>query len=159
MVAQRNRRQVSIRSSDWQKASQLRDKASRAHGRKVTITDTISSALVCLEGSLAKPRTLRHRSDPEEMGERFRFEVINLLGQFIARVVPERRLQKVTLHPATGQGGIASIIVHLDDQEVPLYTAGSLQIDEVVRPVQDGRFSTDFAVDLSGDEEHRPYNE
>ena len=37
-MAQQNRRQVSIRTEDWEKAMQLRDKVSQANGRKVTIT-------------------------------------------------------------------------------------------------------------------------
>ena len=153
-MAQQNRRQVSIRSSDWERASQLRDKASRAYGRKVTITDTIASALVCLEDSLAEPRTLQRRAAEEVKGERFRFEVINLLGQFIARLMPERRLRKVTLNPATDRGGITSLTVQLDDQEVPLFTTGSFPMDVVVRPTQDGQF--DFGADLPSDGEHRP---
>ena len=157
-MAQQNRRQVSIRSSDWQKASQLRDEVSRTHGRKVTITDTIASALVCLEGSLAEPPPLWRPSPEEEKWERYRDEIINLLGQFIARMMPERRLRKVTLDPATDQGGITLIVVQLDSQEVPLYT-GSFASESPVRTAADERFLRKSAAILSYEGEHHPYVE
>ena len=120
-MAQRNRRQVSIRTVDWQKASQLRDKVSRASGRKATITDTIARALGCLESELGRTWLHSERSLVDVEAEQLKIDFVSVLSQFIARTMPERRLCQVTVEPGTVPGGVASVVVHLDDREIPLF--------------------------------------
>ena len=126
-MAQQNRRQVSIRTEDWEKAMQLRDKVSQANGRKVTITDTIARALGCLEGELEGTWRYRDRELVDEKAERLKIDFVSVLSQFIARTMPDRRLCHVTLNPGMVPGGVATMVVHLDDREIPLFT-GSVVI-------------------------------
>ena len=63
-MTQQNRRQVSVRTADWQKASQLRDEVSKGSGCKVTITETISRALRSLEDELRRPWHGGDRREP-----------------------------------------------------------------------------------------------
>ena len=148
-MTQQRRRQVSVRSTDWEKASRLRDQVSRTSGWKVTITDTIARALGCLEAELEGECSAGEgewwaREGKWSAGERFhtvevmereqlRIEAVGLLSQFIARTMPERRLRKVTLEPGVGPGGVETIVVHLDDREVPLFT-GRVTLKRVVGP-------------------------
>ena len=120
-MAQQNRRQVSIRSVDWQKASELREEMSRASGRRVTITDTIARALGCLEGEPGQVWRNAGRAVEDTKQRNLEIDVVSLLSQFIARTMPERRLCQVRLEPGIGSDDIATIIVHLDDREVPLF--------------------------------------
>ena len=119
-MAQQNRRQVSIRSADWQKATRLQEKASIEYGRKVTITDTIATALGCLE-QRPWPHSGGDSNDEHMPCEEFRTAFVSLLSQFIARTMPERRLRKVTLEPGEESGSVETIVVHLDDREIPLF--------------------------------------
>ena len=137
-MTQQSRRQVSVRSTDWEKASRIRDQFSRTSGCRVTITDTIAKALECLEAEMegecsAGEENWLTREGVWGTGNRFqtvevmdreqlRIEVVSLLSQFIARTMPERRLRKVTLDPGVGSDGVEMIVVHLDDEEVPLFT-------------------------------------
>ena len=121
-MTQQSRRQVSVRSTDWEKASRIREQFSRKSGCKVTITDTIAKALDCLEaemeGECLAGKGKMWASQGEfcanegiwSAGERFhavevmdreqlRIEAVSLLSQFIARTMPERRLRKVTHEP------------------------------------------------------------
>ncbi|MDE2901472.1 MAG: hypothetical protein OXP73_00430 [Chloroflexota bacterium] len=65
--------------------------------------------------------------------EQLRIEVVSLLSQFIARTMPERRLRRVTREPGVGPGGVETIIVHLDDREIPLFM-GRVTLMRVVDP-------------------------
>ena len=142
-MAQQNRRQVSVRNTDWEKASRIRDQFSRTSGCRVTITDTFAQALGCLEAELEGERSAGEgnwwtregkwgpvkRSHTAEVMDReqLRIEAVSLLSQFIARTMPERRLRRVTLDPGTGPGAVETIVVHLDDEEVPLFNAVKTQ--------------------------------
>ena len=122
-MIQQSRRQVSVRSADWQKASRLRDEVSRVSGCKVTITETISRALGCLEDELTQPRPQQGVEVSKErlQRENLRMEVVSLLSQFIARTMPERRLRGVAFDSDEGPGGVVTLFVHLDDLKIPLF--------------------------------------
>ncbi len=129
-MAQQNRRQVSIRTADWERASQFRDKLSQASGRKVTITDIISRALGCLEGELEGTLSYSDRIVTDAK-EQLKIDFVSILSQFIARTMPDRRLCRVTLEPGLEPGGVGTIVVRLDDREIPLFTGRVVMGDPV----------------------------
>ena len=136
-MAQQNRRQVSIRTEDWERAARLRDKVSHASGRKVTITDTISRALGCLEGELEGDPRYRDRVVQDVEGEHLKIDFVSVLSQFIARTMPDRRLRHVTLEPGMVPGDVSTMVVHLDDREIPLFT-GRVMMGNPVRSHEPG---------------------
>ena len=127
-MAQLNRRQISLRTSVWKKASQLRDALASVSGRKVAISDTIDRALDCLEDAHSRGAWLSPKEAGPVLEERLRKEVISVLTQFVARTMPDRLLRGVTFQPAGMPGGGGTLYVHLDEEvTVPmLMGAGEL---------------------------------
>ena len=132
---QQNRRQVSIRSSDWLTASRLRTEVSMATGAKVSITDIIARAVRCLDEKLVRGRPYRSVavSNEQLQRENLRMEVVSALSQFIARTMPERRLRGVTFDPDEGSGGVVTLFVQLDDIKIPLFVGRVLKLASVVQ--------------------------
>lgn len=117
MVKNDSRRQVSLRREVWQAASDLRDQLAEKSGRKVTITDTIERALQCLEDAHNRGAWLSPREAAPVMEDRHRRAIMSVVAQLIGRVVPSKRLNKITFSPSTDM-----LIVHLEDiGEVSLF--------------------------------------
>lgn len=125
-MAQPNRRQVSLRSAVWLKATQLRDVLAAITGRKVTIADTIERALDCLEDANSRGAWLSPREAAPVLEERLRKEVVSVLTQFIARAMPDRGLVGVTFERPVYPGGGGKLYVHLDNHvAVPMLLGGA----------------------------------
>ena len=117
MVKNDSRRQVSLRREVWQAASDLRDQLAEKSGRKVTITDTIERALHCLEDVHNRGAWLSPREAAPVMEDRHRRVIVSVVAQLIGRVVPSKRLNKITFSPSTDM-----LVVHLEGiGEVPLF--------------------------------------
>ena len=120
-MPQLNRRQISLRTSVWERASRLRDALATASGRKMTISDTIDRALECLEDANSRGAWLTPKDAAPVLEERVRQEIVSILAQFIARTMGDRKLHGVSFDHSTPGGGMV-VSVHLDDTAVPLLT-------------------------------------
>lgn len=125
-MAQPNRRQISLRTSVWERASRLRDELAATSGRKVTISDTIDQGLRCLEDATSRGAWLSPREAAPVLEDRLRKDLVSAIAQFIARTMPDRELRGVTFEtPSPGAGVVLNI--HLDDRAVPLFL-GSTEV-------------------------------
>ena len=125
-MTQPNRRQISLRTSVWERASRLRDALAAASGRKVTISDTIDKGLGCLEDAAARGAWMSPKEAAPVLEDRLRKEIVSVLAQFIARTMQDRELRGVTFDNSSPGAGIA-LYVHLDDSAVPLFL-GSAEV-------------------------------
>ena len=99
-MKQLNRRQVSLRHADFEKATALRDALAEKSGRKVTISGTMGRALECLEDAHARGAWLSPREAAPVLEQRHRDQVASVLAQFIARACPEKRLKGIAFDSA-----------------------------------------------------------
>ena len=146
-MTQQSRRQVSVRTADWQKALRLRDEVSRRSGCKVRITEIISRALGCLEDELVQPGS-QPRDGFRAVGELMQRsaitnEVVSVLTQFVARTMPDRRLQGISFDLEEGSEGVDTLFVHLDDLKIPLFV-GRIEIPVVYCTSPDALKVEDF---------------
>ena len=122
-MSQPNRRQISLRTAVWERASRLRDERAAASGRKVTISDTIDQGLGCLEDATSRGAWLSPKEAAPVLEDRLRKDLVSAIAQFIARTMPDRELRGVTFEiPSPGAGVVLN--VHLDDRAVPLFLGG-----------------------------------
>ena len=131
-MPQLNRRQISLRTPVWERASRLRDELAAASGRKVTISDTIDQGLGCLEDAASRGAWLSPKEAGTVLEERLRKEIVSVLAQFIARTMRDREIRGVRFEKLSPGGGV--LYVHLDDNVVPLFTGAA----EVVEPTERG---------------------
>ena len=99
-MKQPSRRQVSLRTADFEKATTLRDAITERSGRKITISDTVSRALACLEDAHARGAWLSPREAAPVLEQRHRDQVASVLAQFIARACPEKMLSGIAFDSA-----------------------------------------------------------
>ena len=141
-MAQLNRRQISLRTPVWERASRLRDALGAVSGRKMTISDTIDRGLECLEDADSRGAWLSPKEAETVLEERLRKEVVSVLAQFIARTMGDREIRGVRFEKLPG-GGV--LYVHLDDNVVPLFTGAA----EVVESTETGS-SPGFVISREG---------
>ena len=99
-MKQPSRHQVSVRNVDFEKTTALRDALAEKSGRKVTISDTLSRALDCLEDAHKRNAWLSPREAAPVLEQRHRDQVASVLAQFIARACPEKRLKGIAFDSA-----------------------------------------------------------
>ena len=99
-MKQPSRHQVSVRNVDFEKTTALRDALAEKSGRKVTISDTLSRALDCLEDAHKRNAWLSPREAAPMLEQRHRDQVASVLAQFIARACPEKRLKGIAFDSA-----------------------------------------------------------
>ena len=99
-MKQASRHQVSVRNVDFEKTTALRDALAEKSGRKVTISDTLSRALDCLEDAHKRNAWLSPREAAPVLEQRHRDQVASVLAQFIARACPEKRLKGIAFDSA-----------------------------------------------------------
>ena len=95
-----SRRQVSVRTADFEKATALRDAIAEKSGRKITISDTVARALACLEDAHARGAWLSPQEAAPVLERRHRDQVASVLAQFIARACPEKVLKGIAFDSA-----------------------------------------------------------
>ena len=101
-MKQTGRRQVSLRIADFEKAIALRDEITEKSGRKVTISDTVARALLCLQDAHARGAWLSPQEAAPILEQRHQDQVASALAQFIARACPEKRLKGIAFDSANG---------------------------------------------------------
>ena len=114
-MKQPNRRQVSLRNADFEKATALRDALAEKSGRKVAISDTLARALECLEDAHVRGAWLSPSEAGPVLTERLRDSLASAFAQFIGREMPERRLKGIAFRSEQ------MIVIFEDNTEAPLY--------------------------------------
>ena len=99
-MKQPSRHQVSVRNVDFEKTTALRDALAEKSGRKLTISDTLSRALDCLEDAHKRNAWLSPREAAPVLEQRHRDQVASVLAQFVARACPEKRLKGIAFDSA-----------------------------------------------------------
>ena len=111
-MAQRNRRQVSIATEDYRRLAALRDSLAEKTKTRVTITDTITRTIDCLEDAYQRGAWLSPREAAPLLEERHRDQVASVLAQFIARACPEKRLMGIEFNTENGM-----MMVHFEQED------------------------------------------
>ena len=101
-MRQPNRRQVSLRNVDFEKATTLRDAITEKSGRKITISDTVGRALDCLTDAHAQGAWLSPQEAAPVLEQRHRDQMASVLAQFVARACPEKKLKGIAFDSANG---------------------------------------------------------
>ena len=99
-MKQPNRRQVSLRTVDFEKATALRDALAEKSVRKVAISDILARSLECLEAAHTRGAWLSPSEAAPVLEQRHRDQVASVLAQFIARACPEKRLKGIAFDSA-----------------------------------------------------------
>ena len=121
-MKQPSRHQVSVRNVDFEKTIVLRDALAEKSGRKVTISDTLSRALDCLEDAHKRNAWLSPLEAAPVLEQRHRDQVVSVVAQLLARIAPERPLRGVEFDPEHD-----ILNVHFADSEsFPLLMTGQL---------------------------------
>ena len=114
-MKQPNRRQVSLRIVDYEKATALRDALAEKSGRKVAISDILARSLECLEAAHTRGAWLSPSEAGPVLTERLRDSLASAFAQFIGREMPERRLKGIAFRSEQ------MVVIFEDDTEAPLY--------------------------------------
>ena len=121
-MKQPSRHQVSVRTSDFEKAIALRDAITEKSGRKITLSDTVARSLACLEDAHARGAWLSPQEAAPVLEQRHRDQVVSVVAQLLARIAPERPLRGVAFDTEHD-----TLIVHMADSEpFPLVMSGPL---------------------------------
>ena len=99
-MKQPSRRQVSLRTADYEKATALQGAITEKSGRKITISDTVARSLECLEDAHARGAWLSPSEAAPVLEQRHRDQVASVLAQFIARACPEKKLRRIAFDSA-----------------------------------------------------------
>ena len=120
-MGQKNRKLVSVRSTTWDRANELRDALAEKSGRKITLSDVFERSLDSLADAHSRGAWLSPKEAAPLLEQRNRDRTVSILAQFIARLMPERQLRGVVFDPAT-----QSLIVHLEGEApVQLFMGGT----------------------------------
>ena len=111
-MAQRNRRQISIATEDHRRLAALRDSLAEKTGTRVTITDTITRTIDCLEDACQRGAWLSPREAAPVLEQRHRDKLASVIAQFIARACPEKQLKGIAFDP---KNGMMTVIFEEDD--------------------------------------------
>ena len=125
-MAQRNRRQISIASEDYRRLAVLRDSLAEKTGTRVTITDTITRTIDCLEDAYSRGAWLAPREAATVLEQRHRDKLAGALAQFIARACPEKKLKGIAFDPKNGM-----MTVHFDEDDPVAVWTGDADADAV----------------------------
>ena len=121
-MKQPSRRQVSLRTADYEKATALQGAITEKSGRKITISDTVARSLECLEDAHARGAWLSPSEAAPVLEQRHRDQVVSVVAQLLARIAPERPLRGVAFDTEHD-----TLIVHMVDSEsFPLVMSGPL---------------------------------
>ena len=97
-----NRAQIMVRGETRDLAAKLRDELVERSGGRITLSDTVHRALVCLDDAHNRGAWLSPKEAAPVLEERHRQKVASALAQFIARACPEKRLKGIAFDPANG---------------------------------------------------------
>jgi hypothetical protein len=82
--------------------------------------------------------------------EQLKIDLVSVLSQFLARTMPDRRLCNVTLEPGVVPGGVSTMVVHLDDRKIPLFTGRVVVGKSIGSHESDVPPLADFMPDATG---------
>ena len=121
-MKQPSRHQVSVRNVDFEKTIALRDALAEKSGRKVTISDTLSRALDCLEDAHKHNAWLSPREAAPVLEQRHRDQIVSVVAQLLARIAPERPLRGIAFDTEHD----ILIVQFADSESFPLVMSGPL---------------------------------
>ena len=124
-MSQSNRKLVSLQTQAYGLAVRLRDALTKRSGKKFTLGDVIERALRCLQDSHERGAWLSPREAAPLLEQRNRERMAAVLAEFVARVLPDRRLKSVRFDPSS-----ETMLVYLDDRTIPLFLGGVKEADD-----------------------------
>lgn len=115
------RKMVSLRQSTYDKVESCRTVLSDFTERNISRADVIDRALDSLLDAHTRGAWLSPKEAAPVLEDRHRREIVSVVGQFIARIMPERRLTSVSFDPSKS---ICVIQLDGDEQPIPLLVQG-----------------------------------
>ena len=112
MSPKRDRQQVSIATSDYKRLVKLRDELEKVSGRKVSVTETIARAILCLEDAHADGAWLNPREQAVVMQGRVDGQLKSVIAQVLARLAPEVRIEAIQIDHSTER-----LTIHIEDED------------------------------------------
>ena len=89
------RRQVSLKTTTYDRIRELRDVLAAKSGREVTLADAIERALESLEDAHSRGAWLSPREAAPVLEQRLRGVIVSALAQFVARAAPSIKIRSV----------------------------------------------------------------
>ena len=104
MAAKRegNRAQIMVPGGTRDLAAKLRDELVERTGGRITLSDIVHRALVCLDDTHNRGAWLSPKEAAPVLEERHRQKVASALAQFIARACPDRKLKGIAFDTESG---------------------------------------------------------